>query len=741
MHKLKLQSISLAVLCALPAAAGAQEGLKLKSQPTLLLLPPPAERGQAAGFPRGRHPARPRREGNRGGGHRAAAQARDRGVRRLDALREAHRRGLRPGQRAHRPGRRRDGRHPAAVQPGNRARLHGQRELHAQQGARSRSPPPCSGSPSSRPARAARPSGCCSRGPSSTAPSAPSTRPAGRATTTGTSAGARCRSTRLATSAPRATRASCSWARRFSTRPTSPSPCTRSASPVFSRRTTAAPPRAALELTVPYYWNIAPNYDATISPRVMARRGVQVSSEFRYLDPNYQGDARVEVLPEDRAVRRQGAVRLFRRAHPHACPTAGSARGQPEPGLGRHLFHRPRDADRRDLAGAAAERRHAREGRLLGRQHGHLRVERLRPALADAAGRSARACHAALQPHAAAHVVRLAPRPAAIPTSICRRSTSPSTTRRWSPAAGPLAYPSLSVPLQTSYAYLTPKVGRAPDALLHRSEHRGLPGHDPHAAHLHRRQRRRLRAPGHAGAATPIIQTLEPRAYYVYIPFRDQNGIPNFDTGQQDINFATIYSENQFAGSDRINDANQITVGRHHALHERRDRLRGAAGGRGAALLFQHAAGNPARACRCARARAPICSPRSPAPSAPHWFADAGVQYSTDFSQMQKFNVGTRYQPAPGKVLNAQLSRDAQLDPADRHFRPVAGRAAAGPALARWNYSLLDKRSLEALAGVEYNGDCWELRVVAHRFVTATAADQHHVFRAARVERSLAARL
>src|SRR6185436_1859391 len=44
-------------------------------------------------------------------------------------------------------------------------------------------------------------------------------------------------------------------------------------------------------------------------------------------------------------------------------------------------------------------------------------------------------------------------------------------------------------------------------------------------------------------------------------PFRNQNGIPNFDSGVQDINFATIYSENQFAGSDRINDANQITVG------------------------------------------------------------------------------------------------------------------------------------------------------------------------------------
>ena len=49
------------------------------------------------------------------------------------------------------------------------------------------------------------------------------------------------------------------------------------------------------------------------------------------------------------------------------------------------------------------------------------------------------------------------------------------------------------------------------------------------------------------------------------------------------------------------------------------------------------------------------------------------------------------------------------------------GRSARDwTALARWNYSLLDSRTLEGLAGVEYNGDCWALRVVAHRFATAT---------------------
>ena len=54
------------------------------------------------------------------------------------------------------------------------------------------------------------------------------------------------------------------------------------------------------EFSIPYYWNIAPNRDATITPRVMSKRGVQLLNEFRYLEPLYRGEVRYEVLPNDR---------------------------------------------------------------------------------------------------------------------------------------------------------------------------------------------------------------------------------------------------------------------------------------------------------------------------------------------------------------------------------------------------------------------------------------------------------
>ncbi|HXU93634.1 MAG TPA: LPS assembly protein LptD, partial [Gallionella sp.] len=58
------------------------------------------------------------------------------------------------------------------------------------------------------------------------------------------------------------------------------------------------------DLMVPYYWNIAPNRDATIAPRVMTKRGVLLNNEFRYLEPGYGGELHMDVLPNDALVKR-----------------------------------------------------------------------------------------------------------------------------------------------------------------------------------------------------------------------------------------------------------------------------------------------------------------------------------------------------------------------------------------------------------------------------------------------------
>jgi LPS-assembly protein len=105
----------------------------------------------------------------------------------------------------------------------------------------------------------------------------------------------------------------------------------------------------------------------------------------------------------------------------------------------------------------------------------------------------------------------------------------------------------------------------------------------------------------------------------------------------------------------------------------------------------------------------------------PNWRAEVGYQYNTDQSQTQKANVATRYNPAPGKVLNLAYRHTAGLiGQTDVSFQwPVA---ASWTLMGRWNYSTRDSRTLEALAGVEYDGGCWAFRAVGHRFATALNA-------------------
>ena len=111
----------------------------------------------------------------------------------------------------------------------------------------------------------------------------------------------------------------------------------------------------------------------------------------------------------------------------------------------------------------------------------------------------------------------------------------------------------------------------------------------------------------------------------------------------------------------------------------------------------------------------------------PSWTADVGVRYNTDSSTFQQFNVATRYQPTPGRVLNLAYRETVdRVRQTDVSFQwPVTPQWTV---LARWNYSLQDRRTLEGLAGFEYDGGCWAFRAVAHRFATALDSTSTSIF-------------
>ncbi|MDB5865258.1 MAG: organic solvent tolerance protein [Betaproteobacteria bacterium] len=476
------------------------------------------------------------------------------------------------------------------------------------------------------------------------------------------------------------------------------------------------------EITLPYYWNIAPNRDATLYPRIMTKRGLQLGGEFRYLDTNYRGEARLEIMPDDRVAGRERHGYFFKHAQTFNDGWTGAIN-----------INRVSDdryfTDLSTLVAVTSSTTLPNEG-ILARTGKWGDGTYTFSALAQQ--------WQTLQTDPAAPITPPYNRMPQLSLTGSRQDllksdidllTSYVDFQHPTLTSGKrlLAYPSMSFPLQSSYAYLTPKIGVHASRYLVNNNTVGfedttrtLPIFTADSGLVFERDTR--------FTGLPFIQTLEPRLFYVYIPYRDQSRIPNFESGQQDVSFATIFSENQFSGNDRISDANQVTLGvTSRLIHPDSgiERLRVA--------LAQRYYFSGQRVTLPGVAPRPDTTASSDLLAAvsgtilPRWTAEMGWQYSTDRSQTQKANIATRYQPAPGKVLNlAYRSTIDLIRQTDISFQwPVA---ANWTVVGRWNYSMLDKRTLEALAGFEYDGGCWTFRAVGHRFATALNAVSSSVF-------------
>lgn len=490
--------------------------------------------------------------------------------------------------------------------------------------------------------------------------------------------------------------------------------------------------KSGTEFTLPYYWNIAPNRDATLYPRFMTKRGLQLNTDFRYLEPTLQGEARAEFLPSDQQLNQDRYALFYKHTQSFANGWSGAL----------NLNKVSDDKYFTDLSNQIALTSQTilpREATLSrsgdwGRSGVYgftAQVQRWQTLQADPLAPT-------IPPYSRQPQLTLTAQNQDIFHSDFDFIGSFVDFGHPTLVNGQrlMAYPSLSLPLQTSYAYLTPKIGMhmthyavgknnisaLPDST------RTLPIFTTETGLVFERDT--------TITGQRFIQTLEPKLYYVYIPFRDQSRIPNFESGVQDINLATIFAENQFSGHDRINDANQVTLGvisRFINPDSGIERLRVALAQR---YYFQSqrvtvplglgGAGTVVPPRPSQSSNSDLLAALS-GPVAPNWVAEAGWQFNTDHSQTQKFNAGVRYQPQPGKVLNL-VYRDTIDSIRQTDVSTQWPLTSQWTLLARWNYSLFDKRTLEALGGIEYNGGCWVVRVVGHRFATAIQQASTSIF-------------
>jgi LPS-assembly protein len=513
--------------------------------------------------------------------------------------------------------------------------------------------------------------------------------------------------------------------------------------------------RLGQEFIVPYYVNIAPNRDYTITPDVMPRRGVLLGNEFRFMEPEVRGQLNYDYMPNDRTTgTMRNHVRLETQyAHFSSGPaptvgslgTANDASFASLDGLSFNLdYNRVSDDNyltdfSHNIVSASPEVLNQEADLYYSSTYWNavLRLAKSQTLISLlAAGDSGpyerapeltvnglRADWHGLDLAATVDATRFQ-HPAINPTFVSPVAGSSVFTPKWFSQDGSrfIVNPSVSYPVLNPGWFITPKVqwnftqyALDPNFNANSSTaSRSLPLASVDSGLVFER-------PAH-WLGDEVRQTLEPRVYYAFVPYRNQSSLPNFDSADADFNFAQLFTENSFTGGDRISQANQITT----ALVSRiidddsgAERLRLALGQRyyfGSQLVTL-----PSEVPRTNLSSDVLFVANA---SMGHkWSVDLGLDYSTVSSQLALATLGLRWQPRAASVLN--FSYRYESTSLAGTFIDQFRASAQWPLSKRWygvgalDYSIADHGWVESVAGFEYKADCWVGRFVLSRYAIA----------------------
>lgn len=486
--------------------------------------------------------------------------------------------------------------------------------------------------------------------------------------------------------------------------------------------------KGGIEFTQPFYWNIAPNMDATIAPRYMEKRGMLWNGEYRYLQPEYSGIVRGQYLNQDKLendIRRSFYSVAHRQNLGYGFYGTLDLNGVSDDTYFSDLGSGSAVVSRTNLLrqGTLSYSGGWWSANLLAQRYQTLQDPDLPPVT---------------EPYRRLPQLTVSASRGDLPLGMAFAFQGEyvdfrSANRATNEGKRITLYPQFSLPLQTDILSITPKVG------LHSTRYDLDTRYNPAGAIIGGADTLTRNVPifsvdsgvtferGIEWQGKSLTQTLEPRLYYLYVPNRDQDRIPVFDTGITDYNFAQTFAENRYSGGDRIGDANQLTAMLSSRLLDPEtgaETMRAAFGQRfyftDQKVGLPATSTSPAEQLRTDR-YADLLGSFS-GRILPKTFADANLQYSPQVRRMERFNVGARYQPEAGKVLNAgyRYTRDQLTQPGLSQF-DVSGQwplAGGWHGVGRINYSIKESRMIETVAGLEYDGGCWIGRVVFQRLAT-----------------------
>jgi LPS-assembly protein len=480
--------------------------------------------------------------------------------------------------------------------------------------------------------------------------------------------------------------------------------------------------QSGFEFRVPYYFNISPNMDATLTARYLGKRGPLADGEFRYLTENYSGFNQLQYMNHDQSSGQDNRY-YVKLDHKHKFNNGWSA-----------SYNYQKVSDDTYFSDLATMIQVTSVVNLPQRANINYAGETWKfNALTE---KYQTLTNASNSPYQRLPQLNLSGRKDFDSYILDFKSQWAYFDRdekftyglNEKPTGSRLSItPGISVPFTNTYGYIKPKLSA------------NVRSYNLNNSSI-----------GNKDIFTPIVSmdsgmyfdrtvnllnqnftnTLEPRLFYVYIPYKDQSALPNFDTGLADLNMQTLFSENQYNGQDRINDANQLTASITSKFIDKngKERLSGILAQR---YYFEDrkifGTGLNAK-----KANSDIFMGAT-ARLANSLNLDAMFQYDPDSSKLLRSTLSSRYNPEPGKILNLSYRMIENVSDSNQDLKVfnAAGQWPLGNrfySIARYNYDLKTSQTIEVLGGVEYDGGCWVARTIFDRISLPTNPEPNYTF-------------
>lgn len=475
--------------------------------------------------------------------------------------------------------------------------------------------------------------------------------------------------------------------------------------------------RNGFDLRLPYYLNLAPNYDATLYPRLITKRGLLLGGEFRYLFGDHRGDIYAEALPNDRLYEGGNNLRGMV-ALDHVSNFSDRMRG-------RLSVNAVSDdtylEDLGDGLGTSSTVYLNSSANLtyLGDNWEAFANWQYQDVLDDSDKPLSRA------PQLVYNTYR--PLNGFMDLDFGAEFVN---FERTGDASGPRIdfKPAVVMDLHRSWGFFRPRLSARYTSYdldgveedVPTSQDRSLYTISVDSGLFFDRQAGWLGSQG--------IQTLEPRLFYLYTPYRDQDDIPLFDTAEPELNFPNLFEENRFTGADRVGDANQLTLALSSRYIEDASQRERFSLSIGQTFYFEDR-----------RVQLPRVEPETEKTSplmgeldltlSDEWVAAAVVQWDHDEAKVEDSLLRLRYRSDDGRRfvnLGYRYDPESELEYSDIAFAtPLSSRYRV---VGRWQYSHIDNRTMEALGGLEYDTCCWRLRGAVRHYLSDTETNYDTAF-------------